>query len=431
MSEQPRRRRRQQNIEIDEMPAEAIVETVIESPGESKMAIPQNMQYQYIPEQNKTHIMGKTGKNMVRKKRRKRTVVSILLAFIIIVGTAGIFLSMNGGKRKCTQVDISAINIAHGGELAVLGDKVYYIEDQETIWESDLEFTKGKKVLSGKWIYSICVGNDTIYYLASKDIYKYDLSTKQHTKLISMEKRPELLSYSNNQLIYIREKSLYSFDLSTQNEKVIVPNVVESFTCAADGIYYATLKSYVGSIYKIKDIDSEPELICELPFDLDNLGYDLYSNVSIDRMFVMDGIVYARKRYNLDGGWLFKSVSYQIDTKQNTEEALVTSIKDIHTQIPSPYGNGYYYILALNEEDKKYEFQKYYSPADPDSYYLSTFKNGKLAYGPNDSDWITELETDHKYYRHVCYYSNEGLIIRPSFYDRYLLYKFDHDQSFK
>lgn len=429
MSEQPRRRRRQQNVGITEITDEAVVETAIVSPDEPEPAIPQKVQY--IPTQNKPHTQSNNEKNIAKNKGRKRVFISVLLAFIVIVGAVGIFLFINGGRHKYTQVDISAINVAQDGHVVVLKDKAYYIENQQTVWESDLKFTKGKQVFSDEYIYLICADENAIYYSTSKwgrtpkwEIHKFDLSTKQQIKLTAMEDEPELLSYSNNRLFYIKNKALYAFDLNTQSEKKIVSEAVETFTCAADGIYYATWKSYIGSIYKMNDISEEPELLCELPVDSDDLGYDLQSKVSIDQLFVINGKIFVRKRFNLDGGWIYKSVSYQIDTRKNKKEWNIITTRDIHAQIPSPDGKGCYYILALNDENEKTEYQRYFSQKNKDSTYLGSFSAGRLAYSPYDSDWIDELTSDYRYYC-CCYYSNEGLIMRPNYSERYVFYSFD------
>ena len=87
---------------------------------------------------------------------KKFFVVSLLIMSFVLTGCV---------KETDNWDQITAaINIAQGGKVAVLGENAYYIEDQKYVWKSDLEFTKGTKLFSDKYIYLICTDNDAIYY---------------------------------------------------------------------------------------------------------------------------------------------------------------------------------------------------------------------------------------------------------------------------
>lgn len=320
----------------------------------------------------------------------------------------------------------AAINVAQGGQMAVLGNNLFYIDNQQYIWQCDLELTKGKKVITDKYIYLLCADENAIYYSTRQDrtpqweIRKYEFNTKKTTTLIAMEDQPKLLSCYENNLLYLRNNEIYAFGLDGQTEICVAKGDIETFSYTSDGLYYAIKDTLLGSgtIYHQKSFDTEAVVVCELPSTM-------YINLTIDDLFVTKDSIYVRLCSNVKTGYIHTSTSYKISKSKNADDIQYYSIEDVHAQFPLPNGQGSYYLLGIgSDEEARKNFQRSFPNIDSSSTYLGSYNAGRLAFCPEESEWVDEVLTDYTYYS-SAYYCEKGLILKPFYEDRYIFFGFD------
>lgn len=151
-----------------------------------------------------------------------------------------------------------------GENLVLYGGKLYYnkygTDKNNGIYRMNLDGSGKKLIKSGSSIYSFEIYKSNIYYSTLYNIYKVDINGKNNTKLLYLldeESDKVMFSIYGGNIYYNRYDynkqvySIYKYNLSSKKSSKVISNA-SGFDVSNGYIYYTTSSENNESIYRSK-----------------------------------------------------------------------------------------------------------------------------------------------------------------------------------